>query len=800
MSKNKVMILTIACLLTLGAGGASQTGEENAQVPAASHSRAVELARQGELDQALELIKQALIETDYAPETVADYIVILAWKGEWKEAISWYEKTAAVREMPAYVLPQAAKCYRMTGEFEKAAGLYRRCLQENPGDLDAFAGLVYSLLDAGNVAGAQAEVDGGMKRHPDKAAIFILQAEVLEAQGEYVRALGWYDRVLEREPDNAVARNRRIRALLNLGAASLAREQIEASPEKIDPELLRWARGDELMYRIRWHDGGQVLTELEQESGAARGTGISPTEPYLLRSRFDRILVLRELSRMDEVVREYVQLQEEKVEIPVWVHEAAADAYLYRREPEKALAVYELVIRQQPNSTRARMGLFQTLVELGRFRDAGDVLDALDRDTPAMVVDRGLLRENWEKADIVYARAWWLMYQDRLKEADDYLQDLASRDPINTNILQAAAHDHYWRGWRRLAREDFEIVKNLDPENVAAANGYCLVLNANGRRREARKQVEQLLQREPANNDLQRTRTQFRNEDMQLLTVDAGYTEEHPGSEETYVSVQVDHPVTYRQRIFARMTRQVTTSETGDDFEGHRFYFGCLWEDEPTWTLTTAISANYHDGDDRGVLAEGTYSPSDYFTFAGGYETKILSVPLRSRVSGVSGREARFSVTGRASELFSATLGASDRRLTDDNASRTYYLNTDIGLTTRAWWKTRLLTDAEILTNSRTDVDYYSPAHRFSFQVIPMVEHTWFRRYERALVDRLFVGIGEQHERGYSGAGIGYVEYQQEHRFSDRCTWIIGARYARRYYDGVDVGEHGLYTKLLKRF
>ena len=62
------------------------------------------------------------------------------------------------------------------------------------------------------------------------------------------------------------------------------------------------------------------------------------------------------------------------------------------------------------------MSEYYTLVELGRYKEAQVVLDLLDATTPTKVIRRGILQDNWQKADIAFNKAWLLMYQDRLKE------------------------------------------------------------------------------------------------------------------------------------------------------------------------------------------------------------------------------------------------------------------------------------------------------------------------------------------------------------------------------------------------
>ncbi len=722
-----------------------------------------------------------------------------------------------------------------------AEAVYRSILEQTTVDVRALAGLARLAERRGDKAEATRIVDAILAFDPGNIDMLFLKGSLLEAQEEYLKAIEVYDKILAERPDQRGAKNLKLRSLMEMGANSLAMEQMKDVSREVDPILLARAKGNAMMYRIRWEELPTMPGEREQEgrsvalvsaaaSGSERAGAMTRTvhllgeieqdfgpgalavgdskrsgslsqasKEYEHRTRQDRILALRFASRMQELVDEYEELRDRHVELAGWVHQAAGDAYLYLRQPEWALAIYDYVLNVRPKSPQARASRYHALIELGRFREAGEVLDALDQETPARIVERGVLQDNWFKAELAYSRAWWLMYQDRLAEAEVYLHEIERIGSFNTNVRHAIAHDHFWRGWPRRALQELEVVRTMTSELVPAANGYALVLNTLGRKQEARDLNEALLKEQPWNKALQRTARQFAIEEMREVEVNAAITTEHPGVQEWSVNVIGRQPLTLHHKIFAEYFHRDTSDPVGDILM-KRAALGIEWAPNITYRFSAAISAEYDSGDETGVRLEGEYAPTDHWSFRGGFDSFTLGIPVRSRAAGIDGRETFGSATFRASELFSTTAGASYRDLSDGNETWSYFWNTDTALTTSAYWKTRLLTQTSASRNADTGAGYFSPGYVYDAYLVPMVEHVWFRRYERALVDRFYAGLGKRWQQASDTGTVWYLRYEQDHRFSDTWSWLFGVTYAQPRYGGNDINTLTGYTTMRARF
>ncbi|MCR4336660.1 MAG: tetratricopeptide repeat protein, partial [Candidatus Omnitrophica bacterium] len=707
-------------------------------------------------------------------------------------------------QLPVSLQVEIAQLFLKAGGDEVAEEYFQKILENDPRQKDAIVGLARIAFKKKDLLKAKEGVDQILKEDPQHFDALFLKGEIYEGFQDYWNAAKVYDEIIKRYPENRAAFNLKLRALMDLGATSLVIDEAQRQDSKVDPVIALRAQGNVPMQQIQWEEYQQALPQLErliEQYRHLREIDSANQEVQLQywRSRWDRMTALRAQDQMRDVIQEYQLVQQESVEIPIWIHAAAADAYLYEQQPEKALEIYDAVLKKNPMSYEVRMAKYDTLVELERFEDAQKVLEKLDEETPKTTTERGSIEPNWKKARIAYDKGWLLMYQDRLKEGEQYLQQIADAAPFNTNILTAQAHKDLWRGWPRRALRDFQIIRTMDPTHVQAQIGYANALNANGYKKEARKEVASLLEKHPKNKHVQRSKRLFDVEEMTIFGLDASYREEFPGEDEFQITLRLDEPVTFRHNLFVEMTRRETTDPV-DDVVQRKIYVGDQWQVNRAIRLVGAISGDYETGKDVGGLGRITLTPDDHWNFDVGFEKNILSVPIRSRAQGVDVDEYTFSTMFRGSELWETRVGFSLKDFDDGNDNWNYYWRTRQTWMTKAAWKLRLDTEFNVSTFSRQDVDYFSPEHLYSVYLIPNVEHIWFRRYQKALIDRFYVGLGQVWQKNFDSQNLGFVRYEQDYRFSDLLSFLWGVRYDLNQYDGDDVNALMFYTSLRVKF
>jgi biofilm PGA synthesis protein PgaA len=708
---------------------------------------------------------------------------------------------------------QIAALVLHNGLIKKAVKYYTSIIERFPDNFEAHYRLAGIFFNNQEVEKSLKHLETALSKRPDHFDALFLRGKILDHRGKYWESVKNYEQVLRYYPENKAARNLKYRALMDVGAATLVTEVAAEEVGGIDEIIAVRAQGDRAMQHLHWEEPKVALEKFDQviedyatkplslnEAGEQliKGSQDIERESYL-RARWDRVIALRRVENMEEIITEYLKAKEEGLDIPLWVREAAADAYLYVEEPQLALDIYEDILEKNPKSYNARFAKYYTLIELGRFDEATTLLEELDRDTPKDTTERGVINDNWKKADIAFSKAWLLMYQDRLKEAEEYLKDVQNVSPANTHLRTAEAHNHLWRGWPRRALEDFRIVRTMSPRHVGGQIGYAQALNENMYKKESRGHIHDVLEQYPKNKHARKVKRLFDIEDMTLLTTEAQFMEEFPGEDEFQFTLRLDEPVTHHHTLWGYWLRRETTASAGNAITG-RTYAGDRWRPNKTWQLTGGLSFDHESDEDVGYLADLAYTPDDYWRFGAGYETQIISIPLRSRSAGVSANELSLSSAFRLNEGFNTTFNFAYVDFTDGNENYNYLWKTDTALTTRAYWKTRLGTEFGRSSSSRQDVDYFSPEQVYSLYFVPMVEHVWFRRYERGFVDRLFVGFGSNWQKDFGGRSLNFIRYEQDYKFSETKHWLIGARYDLKQYDDNDVNTFNLYTTLRLNF
>jgi biofilm PGA synthesis protein PgaA len=701
---------------------------------------AIQMARGGKFEEAL-VILDALQKYDYRREAMAvDRIVIAAWQGDHKKAITMYEALPDDAAKPEYLLNAMIGTYQASNQPEKT---------------------------------------------------FVIYQKILNAQ-----------------PQNAAVRDfaqgQKIQVLRDLQASSLVVEKAARGEDNIPTGWAQEARGDLAMHHIRWGEKRKalemlnVLLEDYSQQMAAKPADAQVIRQYW-RTRSDRLLALKELSLMKEVIKDYRDMLQAEIEVPSWVHLAAADAYLYEHDVKKAREIYESEHTKNPKDDIARLGLFHTFSDLREFKKAGKILEQLDNEMPKKAIIRGVLQENWVKADVVINKAWLLMYQDRLKEAYFYLEDLHFAAPFNTNIKAARAQNFLWRGWPRRSLRAFEEIQTITPGLRHAKIGYAHALYQNMRKKEARTVIDGILQEEPNNRFALRAQKEFELQEMATLRVGATYLREKPGEDEFLYTLTGEQPIGDHHTLFAELRRRRTTTRLDPDVT-RRAYVGDRWDINRAWTVTGALASDYKDTNRFGGFAEVIFSPDDFWRLRAKYEKNTFEVPLRSRAAGVDADEYGCSATFRASEIFDASVGFNFKNFDDGNDNFEYFWRTNTALFTRADWKLRLQSDLGVATYSDQGVAYFSPQEIYTFYLIPTLDHTWYQLYERSFKDTIYVGIGQLYQHETGNDPVGFVQYEQRFGFNERTSWVWGIRYNLNHYDGSDVNSLDYFTTLAFKF
>jgi len=654
--------------------------------------------------------------------------------------------------------------------------------------------------------------DDGKSQDHHTYQLLVLKGEHFESEGDFFLAIKVYNQALQFYPSDQKILNMKMRALMYLGANSLAFKKLSENHFS-DLVLLRRARANLAMSYIRWNEPEEasIAIELKKQkkqedySWALKNNikiDLKAAQVEEDRSRWDSILILGEKEKFNEVISAYEQALRERLEVPFWVVQTAADSYLAERQPQKAFKMYRSVLKSAPSSFDVKMSIFSALVDLGKFQEAHELLESMDRLEPILVKERGNMRDNSRKEEIAYNKVWLLMYQDLLKKAQKMGDQYVILAPADTQMLSTMAHLYLWRGWPRCALQEFRIIHTMDPNFVTANLGYAITLYDNRDQHQGRALIKSLSVLYPSNPQIAEAKRKIEVDDMSTFTISGYYTHEMPGDDEFDLSTRFDMPINDQNQLFTELIRRDTEflHSGGGHYLTQRFYIGDIYQPNNILKLTEALTGDYDTGKRIGDISEIQFTPDDYWTNTFHYDSRTVDVPLVSRAPRENVQDYSLSSIYRASESFDSGLSVDLKDFEDGNNNWNYGWTTDTAIRTYAYWKWRIGTDFTYSAFSKQDVAYYSPKKLYDFYLIPNVEHTWYKLYDKEMLDRFYVGVGQQWERGFGDKNVGYLRYEVEYKFSDTLSGLVGTTYSLENYTGRAMNVLNEYWSIQKKF
>ena len=927
--------------------------------PETSLARAKELASEGRYKEALSLLSPFTSEPMKYPTVFSDYLVILVWNGKYDEAIGMYEKLPHTFPRKAYLLRNMGKAYYEKKEFLKAFSLYKAALKETPLDEEAQKGIVLSLMQTGDYAGASEYLKKFLEKSPDSVSLNLTKAFFLFSEGKYLEALkiystlagrkdvekeyvykirddliaslpvekrqamleelriaaqkdeivkldyiltliltkeyktaikvfetaemgieyytdylltwiAWayfkidntkkamlyYEKILNARPDYVRANIGLAYCLSSEGQGEKAMEILDrlllAEPKNLEIRFARafahekskrfWLAIQEYDRMLEISQGNPVALKLKHQDLSDLGaSSLSLERAYIdlplelkfhdnikadmavdrinweeyevaisillplvegrgnIRARYDHIAALVENNDMEKAVKAYENLIKDGIFPPPWVLENVATAYLYIKQPDKALELYNEALKAEPASFSGRMGKFYTLQELRKWKEAWETLDSLDREQPEVLGDGKYIRPNWLKLETAIARGWLLAHGERLREAEEFFSNLREKAPANPGIRSGLAHVYLWRGWPRKALREFKIIETLEPENHKALIGKAITLNTLAFKEEAREVAGKLLLNHPKDKHVQQLVRQLKIEEMAELATDFVVTKDDGGFEDIRAEITLSKPISLYSSLYSFLFWQ-QSSENDQMRFFRRAGLGINHIFNSSWRIKQQFSIDYDEGDDFGSLTQVDFSPDDHWRFNLSYDSFTTDVPLRARVYGIESNKLEGGITYRESDWRSYNLTLSSLKFSDDNRREQALLGYEQGLFVKNDWKMRLFLNLFTSRNSREDAPYFNPDHDFSLSATHMTEQIIWRIYNRAFVHKLFLTLGTYKQSGFSNETIWSIRYQHDYDFSDTHALLWGLNIARNVYDGDPVHSYSLYLNYRWRF
>jgi biofilm PGA synthesis protein PgaA len=741
----------------------SQIPTDPAAQAKVDYQEALKRIQAGNNIDALPLLEKALKVLPDDRHLQADYVLCLVWTGAYQRAVEFYGTREQDLRQIRYVPRNMAKAYYELREYPKALELYRLGLTYDPKDEEAFKGIVYTCLRMGDGAGAYtAWLEAKKAGQVSAQTLDAVKLVLLEQYGASLEAL------------------------------LVAKEGKVGQPAELESMAL-----DRAVTKLRWGLFDEAIAELE---------AILEKDPGNLRARGDYIVALRQKDRMKDALAQFDIYRRPCTPVPYWVNQAVGDAYLYLRKPEEAETYYNLTLEKDPENFGAMMGLFYVYTDLRQWEKATQTLGRLneqvERQKKALAWNESVLAKKRYLADynsLILARGWFLLYQDRLKEGQDYFEYYLGEAASDTSLRGGLAHAYLWRHWPRLAREQFEIIKAEDPQDYRGLTGLGWTLDELNYKREARALADDLHRRFPTNLFIYDLWESLRVEDMWHLQPDFRFTREFSGATEYTALLLLEKPLTPLFSLNTEILRQEAWDNSqGQDVRAdwNRVGLGFRWIVTPELIWWQNLSVDYVKGSEFGSDTRLMWWPTDPLRITADYNSFSLAVPIRPRARGISASSASADVSYLESDLREYGFAAACQWFSDGNVhpfagaryNQNVYLTPDV--------KVRAGIEAALGGYSKQDVDYYSPQYDWSILLTSAIQWVNSIRYEKKWMSAVYLRGGVSGEDGYGAYPVAGITFEQSYVHSKTFNVTGGVSYDLKVYDGDYTNVLGAYVTL----
>ncbi len=761
--------------------------------PALMHKTAVDLARDGDHDQALDILAE-LREQDPANRALLyDETVILAWAGDADRTLD-NARHIDVTIAPDYVLRTVAATAREAGEYATAIAWYSAMLDRDADDVDARAGLAMSHADAENFFEARETIAAANEQQHGSLDLVLASAYVNERQGRLMRALADYQAALQIAPGNRVALRGKslvLRAiLLPKQALAVATEH----PGILSGEEIVQLEADVVALRIR-HGAQSAYPDERRHEGTDRA--LSEIEVLLARPdleanmrkrlRYDRIVSLADRLRMGEAIADFEALAEDVHDTPAYVLEAAGRAYLYERKPERAREVLEIAGAREPNNLAVQFPLFFVYADLADHRRALALAESLlDRIPPVNQVKGSPIvkpSRDYLRAAIMagLARA----YADQLADSQEYFETLLAEAPHNTDLRQELANVYRWRGWLNRSLSEYAQVLAVEPDLMSARVGRAHARLDSRDYVVVEHEVETLREHHSDLSAVKNLDARWRVHQKSELDL-SGEVGESSGPTFGEDQYRVDarwrsRPIAHRYRILLGTHDAFAEFPEGD---ARRRRLGAGLEYRYQRWLASATLSGDRSGGRTGFRGSVDYRLNDFWSLGGSVDTNSDETPLRGARVGISSDMLAFRVEYARHESTGIAANFRLQDFSDGNAARSLYVAARHRLLTVPRYKLTLLGELFAEERDRDDVPYFSPLESIGWAAGLRNDWTMLKRYDFALVHRLTGMAGRYDQSGFAAGDTWSLDYELVADLSRRWSTRIGVRRRGNVYDG----------------
>ncbi|RYY80325.1 MAG: poly-beta-1,6 N-acetyl-D-glucosamine export porin PgaA [Moraxellaceae bacterium] len=793
--------------------------------------QAVKLASQQQFEPALATLHQLHQQNPDDFNITADLIVVLRKAGRNADIVqlSQQEKLPTkLQNLPDYAYKSWLDALRDQRQFQSAFDIAQHInrqtdnLPHHPARIDPW---YYATLaaEAGQTTVVQQLIPSLQQGQLD-ADQYARLAYIQRLAGFSEQAIVSSQRALALNPQQRLALEQQFVALSNLNQTEAAYQLALQHPEVFSENMLWPVKADwlsqNLQAALKQKDAleaqgqyQQARQRIDQNILALRQAldqldKSSEQYPPLFN---DYLYALRVNERLPELIKQYQQLSvSEQFQLQPYAKQAVADAYLARKQPQKAHEIYQYLLDNvlQPDA-ELLIADYYALLEQEQYPQASERLAALDQQFPAVTDSKTDVNAHNTRVRVEQMLALDAAYRNRLDIAAPKLQQLVAQNPDNINLANDYATILNWRGLPQAADQVVQQAYEKAPYSVAL--DLTTTSNARDLQHDVdwKNALDKASQKAPNNSGVLKAQQEWQDRQRVTLQSDLNIGRSQ-ADEKTLNSVNGSRDREWHTRInspwldglmIGHWRMFADHQDRWADLEpthqrDQRLGLGAEWQQDrkSAWVLINQQLGNQASQaqSDRqagqhktGVSAGWGHWLNDHWRYRLGYDYNSAQIPLRALEAGLDANGYQAGVDWRQHESRNASFNYQALDISDGNLRQSLSGAFNQRLFANEKHITTGGLEAFYETNSQPGGSYFNPDHNLSYGI--NMQHDWmtWRGDEQQSFNQHFeLGTGINQQAGFSGKS--YVNALYQHEWQLSRTWQVnyGVGWGSQVYDG----------------
>lgn len=725
---------------------------------------------------------------------VTDWLQVASWAGEDKLVLQLWQQQQ-YRPLPASAKIPVARAYRNLQRWPQSLALLDSLhAGASTADVETRALYIMTLADANQGDRALTNALQFCQQYQN-ARSYLLLSYVYHTLGQPENAWQAATNAYSLDPSNKEVQETYIS---NLSAQRIVSGQSEvynrARATESQQQALELQQGAELVRDSLISGRSEAERFLLADKALAfyqqvirRWQQTSGNQQVIRRARIDRLGAYVARSEMALAIKEYESLRQSG-DVPTYAGNWVGSAYLYQRQPEKALALWHNHLAM--NTSDDIDSYFVALTEAEKLGEAQGFARQLSQKTPSQIADYGLPtrspNENWLTVQTMQITV--LRNNNNLPAAQRQAEALSNNAPGNQGLAVDLADLYTQRNWPRKAEQRLKRAESLEPSNINLESEQGQVALALQEWHQANLLADDVIKRAPENSAARQLNSDRNIHNKAELTIEGykGITSDSPvtGSHDFTLSTNFyTPPIAKNWRAYTGLGYANSRYEEGTGIDRTQLA-GVEFTNRNNWVQLDVSHHNYGHGSKLGVRLANWYDLNDNWRFGGLFERLGSSTPLRAMKNGISGNTTAGYVRWRQDERRQVRLDIASTHFSDGNNRQNYALSAQQRLYSQAYWWVDFTPSIATSRNSQPGVPYYSPKRDLSLLPALTLDHILYRHYDTQWSHNFSVGVGRYRQKGYAAGPMTTLSYGQ--RLQLAKVFEIGAslNWSEQPYDG----------------